>query len=93
MPSKINPKQLAKYFDSGIMPIESHHKVSTLFVDVEEERFLIASRYIHRNLSFVWRDSQEHLPIIILFLIDYFSYFEMRFIGAPIEPADCCFIV
>ena len=35
MPSKINPKQLAKYFDRGIMPIESHHKVSTLFVDVD----------------------------------------------------------
>ena len=55
MPSKINPKQLAKYFDRGIMPIESHHKVSTLFVDVDEQ-FLIAfaNMYDSKNTSYYY---------------------------------------
>ena len=51
MPSKINPTQLAKYFDRGIMPIESHHKVSTLFVDVEK-RFQLHLQIYTQKLVF-----------------------------------------
>jgi hypothetical protein len=35
MPSKINPEQLAKYFDTRIMLIELPHKASILFADVD----------------------------------------------------------